>query len=283
VTDPLFRVGLLADVQYADDDADERLDRHYRASLAKLREAVAEFNRNDLAFVVHLGDLVDHDLENAGPVLDILAGSSAPVHHVLGNHDFASYGSPTGRSDRATVIKAYDMPAAYYAVDHQDWRFLVLDTNEVGVIEHLPGTMEASPGEELLARVKSQGRVNANPWNGTIGGAQRGWLAEHLEQAAADGVRAAILAHHPVHPDHHDNLLDDHELADWLAGFPALKIWICGHQHAGGYAIRHGIHYLTLNGVVQSTTNAYAIADLHQDRIVISGRGRQPSYELPIE
>ncbi|WP_195909302.1 metallophosphoesterase [Microlunatus sp. Gsoil 973] len=282
MTDPIFSFGLLADVQYADDDTHEGLDRHFRASISKLQKAVAEFNRHDLAFVVHLGDLVDHDLENATPVLEIMAGSVAPVHQVLGNHDFASSWSPTGRSDSAALIKAYGMQAAYYAIAQPGWRFLVLDTNEVGVIAHPPGSTEASEGEELLARVKSQGRRNANPWNGTIGRAQRSWLADQLEQAAADGLRAAIFAHHPVFPDHHDNLLDDHELLDWLAGFDALKVWFGGHQHAGGYGLYRDVHVLTLNAVVQSTTNAFAVANVHQDRIVITGHGRQPSYELVI-
>ena len=61
-TDPHFSFGLIADVQYADDDNRPGIDRHYRASLPKLEEAINEFNRHDLAFVVHLGDLVDHDL-----------------------------------------------------------------------------------------------------------------------------------------------------------------------------------------------------------------------------
>lgn len=269
MAEPIFSFGLLADVQYADDETHVGLDRHFRASLAKLESAITEFNDHDLAFVVHLGDLIDHDLENAGPVLEILSRSRAPVHHVLGNHDFASVNSPTGRSDPGTVIKTYGLETPYYPVDQPGWRFLVLDTNEVGVIEHPPGSPEAAEGEVLLARLQDQGRSNANSWNGTLGADQRAWLVQQLEQAADDGCRVGVLAHHPVFPDHLDNLLDDHEVRDWLAGFTALKVWFNGHQHAGGYGAYRGIHFLTLGGIVQGLTNSYAIARVFQDRILV--------------
>lgn len=282
VTDPIFSFGLLADIQYADDDPHVGLDRHFRASLPKLEAAVAEFNDHDLAFVVHLGDLVDHDLENAEPVLQLLAGSRAPVHQVLGNHDFCCVDSPTDRPDPEAVIKTYGMEAPYYTIDQPGWRFLVTDTNEVGVIKHPPGSPEAAEGEALLARLREQGRSNANSWNGTLGTDQRAWIADQLQRAAGEGRRVAILAHHPVFPDHFDNLLDDQEVRDWLAGFQALKVWFSGHQHAGGYGCYRGVHFLTLHAMVQGLTNAYAIARVFQDRIVIAGRGRQPSYDLVI-
>lgn len=287
MTDPIFSFGLLADVQYADDDTNVELDRHFRASPDKLRAAIADFTSgdgsDDLAFIIHLGDFVDHDLANAAPLLKIVSSSSVPFYHVLGNHDFASTSAPTGRSDPAEVVSTYGMDRPYYAIDQPGWRLLVLDTNEVGVIEHPPESPEATAGEALLARLRAEGRPNANTWNGTLGADQREWLAQQLERAAADGRRVAIFAHHPVYPDHQDNLLDDRELRDWLSGFDALKIWINGHQHAGGYGSYHGIHFLTLHGVVESVTNAYAVARVHADRIVIAGRGRQPSYQLMID
>ncbi len=52
--------GLVTDVHYA--DADTRGTRHYRDSLAKLMAAVEEFQRQKVAFVAELGDLI-----NAGP------------------------------------------------------------------------------------------------------------------------------------------------------------------------------------------------------------------------
>jgi 3',5'-cyclic AMP phosphodiesterase CpdA len=281
--DPLFSFGLLADVQYADDDTRPGLDRHYRASLGKLAEAIAEFNRHDLAFIVHLGDLVDHDLENLLPVQQRLAGSRAPVRHVLGNHDFAAPGSPTGISDSAEVCKAFGLSDPYYSFDLPGWRFIVLNTNEVGTIAYPPGSAGWQQGRRLLDRIGAEGRPNAQPWNGTIGAEQRSWLSDQLRDAERVGLRTIVLAHHPVYPEHGDNLLDDLELRDWLAGFAALKAWFNGHQHFGAYGRYRGINYLTACGMVQSAQNAYSIARVHPDRIEITGYHREPSRSLVVE
>ena len=279
-TEPVLSFGLIADVQYADDDLRPGLDRHYRASLSKLEEAITELNRHELSFVVHLGDLVDHDLHNVEPVLDRLAASRAPVHHVLGNHDFGSRVSETGVSDVAEVHKAFGITDPFYSFDLVGWRFVVLDTNEVGIIAHPPGTAARQHGQALLDDLQAQGRPNAYRWNGTIGPAQREWLAEQLIDAEQSGLAVIIFAHHPIYPDHPANLLDDRELRTWLSGFPALRAWFNGHEHAGGYGRFDGLHCLTLCGMVETPQNSYAIARLYPDRIEITGYHREPSREL---
>jgi manganese-dependent ADP-ribose/CDP-alcohol diphosphatase len=280
--DPDFSFGLIADVQYADDDTSPQLDRHYRASLAKLAEAVTEFNRHDLAFIVHLGDLVDHDLDNVGPVMERFGAARAPVRQVLGNHDFTSRTSPTGVSEIAEVHKAFGLADPYYSFDLQGWRFLVLNTNEVGTIAHAPGTEGWQHGRQLLDRLAEQGRPNAYPWNGTIGAAQREWLSGQLVDAEQNGLKAFIFAHHPLFPDHEANLLDDRELRSWLVQFPALKAWLNGHQHLGGYGQISGLHFVTACGVVETAENAYGIARVFGDRVEITGYHRQPSRVLTI-
>ncbi|WP_168207559.1 metallophosphoesterase [Microlunatus elymi] len=280
--EPLFRFGLLADVQYADDDPRPQIDRYYRYSLGKLAEAITEFNRHELAFVVHLGDLVDHDLENLPPVLNLLRQSTAPVRQVLGNHDFLSRTGPNGVSAEADVFSAFGLERPYYAFDVAGWRFLVLNTNEVGVIAAEPQTERWLQGRQLLDRLAAEKRPNANAWNGTIGPEQTGWLEDQIEDAGTHGLRAAILAHHPVFPDHGDNLLDDHRMRERLPDFPALKVWFNGHQHQGGYGEHGGVNYLTLCGMVQTRRNAYAIAEVYHDRIEIIGFDREPTRTLKI-
>lgn len=279
---PLFSFGAIADVQYADSDANLDMDRHFRLSLGKLAEAVIEFNRHDLAFIVHLGDLVDHDLENAKPVLDLFADARTPVRHVLGNHDFAAEQIPSGYSEVADVQAALGLAERYYSFDCPGWRMIVLDTNEFGIIEHPADSPAGRPGAELLHQLADQGRINAQPWNGTLGAEQREWLAQTVRAATAEGLRSAVLAHHPVLPAHHDNLLDDREMLDWLSGLDGLAVWLNGHQHAGGYAHHSGIHFVTLQGVVQAHTNAYAVITVYPNRIEIDGHDREPSRVLTI-
>lgn len=56
-TEPLVRVGLLTDLHYANKDPSGT--RQYRDTLAKLAGAGEFFAKNDIDFIVELGDLID--------------------------------------------------------------------------------------------------------------------------------------------------------------------------------------------------------------------------------
>jgi len=52
--------------------------------------------------------------------------------------------------------------------------------------------------------------------------------------------------------------------------------WFAGHDHAGGYAVRKGVHHVTLKGIVEEPVkNAYALIELHGDRIREVGFGAE--------
>lgn len=102
----LFSFGLIADVQYA--DIEDRFNysktkiRYYRNALLSLQGAVKSWNESpeDLSFVVQLGDLLDgfnleKGKENSGAaaklLLSELGRATAPVHHVLGNHELFNF------------------------------------------------------------------------------------------------------------------------------------------------------------------------------------------------
>ena len=81
-----FEIGLVADAQYADIDA--KGTRFYRQSIARLGEAIEHFNARDLAFGVHLGDLIDREWKSFDEISQPLARSRHRWHQLLGNHDF---------------------------------------------------------------------------------------------------------------------------------------------------------------------------------------------------
>lgn len=54
VTEPILKVGLIADIQYG--DCETSGSRFYRSSINKLRDAVKEINGNNVSFTVNLGD-----------------------------------------------------------------------------------------------------------------------------------------------------------------------------------------------------------------------------------
>ena len=58
-TPPLFSFGMISDVQYA--DIENAGTRYYRLSPAKLKEAVDDFNRETVDFVISLGDFIDEN------------------------------------------------------------------------------------------------------------------------------------------------------------------------------------------------------------------------------
>ena len=69
-----------------------------------------------------------------------------------------------------------------------------------------------------------------------------------------------------------DELLQKHACA---------KLYLNGHNHAGHYEDSEGLHYLTLDGMVETEKeNAFGYADLYADRLEITGFGRQESHTL---
>ncbi|MDE1997092.1 MAG: metallophosphoesterase, partial [Rhizobiaceae bacterium] len=114
---PLFRFGVIADPQYAAIEPNLTLDRYPAKSLGKIEEAIAEFNRHDLAFVVTLGDIVDGLWESFDAVLPVYRTLRHQHHFLLGNHDFA-----VGAEHLGGVAARVGMPASYYDFSHAGHR-----------------------------------------------------------------------------------------------------------------------------------------------------------------
>jgi hypothetical protein len=78
-------------------------------------------------------------------------------------------------------------------------------------------------------------------------------------------------------------LWDAERLAASVTSAPSAIAYLCGHQHAGGYAERNGVHFVNFCGMVDTEkTNAYAVLTLFEDRIEILGYGREPGRHLPL-
>jgi hypothetical protein len=61
-----------------------------------------------------------------------------------------------------------------------------------------------------------------------------------------------------------------------------VAAYLNGHNHAGNYAQQGKIHFLTLKGMVDTTTSAYSVVEVHKDRLEIKGFGRQNDRTLPL-
>ncbi|HEV7434390.1 MAG TPA: metallophosphoesterase [Pseudorhizobium sp.] len=274
---PLIRFGVIADPQYAPLPPNLALNRYFANSLEKLDEAIATFNAQDVAFAVTLGDLIDRGFDNFDAVL---ARYTLLRHEKIllpGNHDFL-----VGPERLSQVHEKLSMPAAYYHFSCNGLRFVVIDGNE----ESLFSTPEGDPRRDRAAgRLKALTRaaaVNAESWNGGVSEQQFAWLSRVLAEAAAAGEKVVVMGHYPLYPENEHNLWDWQRLVDLFERSGNVLAYLNGHNHAGNLG-RHGsTWYINFKGMVDTEReNAFAIAEVFADRLVITGFGREEGRVLP--
>jgi len=272
-----LRFGVIADVQYA--AAPTTMNRHYAKSLDKLAGAAAFFNaQDDLDFIAILGDSIDHGWENYDAVLAAYGRFAAPKVFVLGNHDFA-----VEPARIAEVPSRFGLERPYYDLSMEGYRFIVVDGTEVSTFATLPNTPARTAAEAQLAAMAARGEPNAQSWNGGLSDAQYAWLEAALDAAQEAGEKVVVFGHFPIHPFSNHALWQAGRLTDLLAGHPAVVAYLCGHDHAGNYAEREGVHFVNFKGMVDTGTQApHALVELHGDRIEIAGYGGETSRLLPL-
>jgi manganese-dependent ADP-ribose/CDP-alcohol diphosphatase len=271
VPKPLFRVGVVTDVQYADeDDAPPRL---YRASPAKFREVVRAFNATNIDFAMHLGDFIDRDWKSFDTVCPIAADLKRPWHFVLGNHDFNVTDDKKGE-----VPSRLGLLARYYSFAHKDWQFVVLDGNDLSTYAWPAGSAELARSKAAQEEKYPDGK----PWNGAIGPEQLAWLDNILTDADAHHRKVALLCHFPLFGADEVLLWNAAEVLAHIEPHPSVKLWLNGHEHNGNYTVQAGIHYLNFKGMLDTTETAYAVLSFHHDRVEVAGFGREPSRTLTL-
>lgn len=276
-----LRLGLVADGQSSDSEPSSAREpanrRFYRQSTAKLREAVDTFNHEAVDLVIHLGDLVDRAGDSFAVPHAALAHAAAPVVHVLGNHDLAAC-----NGDRAEALRQLRMSDPYDIHDIGLHRIVVLDTNEGSCVEFPYGSEQYAQLELELSSQRSEGVINAHPWNGGIGTDQLAWLETTLTDAQATGMRVIILTHHPLVPMGTHTALNAAQILDVIDKVSCVAAVITGHDHAGSFGVRNNVVHWTLEGLVNTETNAYAVAEFGPEHLTISGFGRVRSRGTPI-
>lgn len=272
---PLFRFGIVADVQYADKPTAGK--RAYAESLGKLEACANDMNRRQLAFVVNLGDIIDGRGAETAVDLERAARSfrkfRAPVRHVIGNHCLIAR--------RQMLMKALRLKAPYYEFIQAGWRFIVLDGMDVSSPEP----------EDAISAAEAAERLSANPalvsYDGAVGRRQLEWLRGRLKAAASAKQRVIVFCHEPALADAaaaDTALWNAEELTRIMEESGVVSAYFAGHHHVGGYALRGGIHHVTIQGLVESPRNgaAYAEVDVYANRLEIRGIGDVPSRSLKL-
>ena len=156
---PLFSFGVVADAQYTDKEPSGQ--RHYRSSLVSLEAAVTHFNEREMAFVVHLGDLIDEDFSSYDDILPVFNQLEAPGKIVLGNHEFS-----VEEAEKEAVLPRLGLEERYYDFVVDGWRFIAVDGQGLSTFAPAEGALRAA--EEMLQALNERGAANAYNWNGGI-------------------------------------------------------------------------------------------------------------------
>ncbi len=263
--------GVIADCQYADQD--DRGARLYRKSKTKLGACVDTLNNQRVEHVFHLGDFIDTGAENFEVVHAILEKLSLPYTHVLGNHDYSV------ADDLKPMVPAkMGLPAPYFSLDIKGWRFLIIDGNDLSLHAHA----KDSDQYKYCLQLYNDHYSDRPNWNGAIGEQQMNWMREQLDAALVDNIPVILLCHFPVFPPDPHNLWNDDEVLDLIVRYDNVKAWMNGHNHAGAYGVKDGIHFITFRGMVDTEENAFATVYLSESELEVVGFGREVSRKLMI-
>jgi len=272
--EPELIIGLVADPQYADKPAAGI--RQYRESLWKLKEAIDTFNHYNVDFVQNLGDIIDDEWRNYDSIIPVYQNLNPDIenYHLLGNHDFA-----IDSSHLTNLLETLSMPDNFYSYTKKDWRFIVLDATDYAYFSN-------SLHNRDLNRVQSYydytaEKSNNHRWNGAIGENQQNWLKEELDKAKLSDQKVIIFSHMPVQPlSAAHNLWNDYEIIDIIENNSNVVAFINGHNHAGDYIYKNGVHYITISGMVDTMISSYGILEIFKDSLVLKGYGNQNSISI---
>jgi len=270
--------GIVADVQYADKETGD--SRNYRQAIKKLAACVDDFNSTQLDFVIQLGDIIDGP--NAGcrfmeDVLGVFAGCRAVTYSIVGNHDFAG-------ANREQVLSLLGLERSYYDFEKNGWRFVALDTTEIGVQAGWARDHENYLlGEEMLAGLTEQDAVNAKCYNGAVSEEQKRWLKEVLRDASAKGQKAIVFGHGSLLPKNKFTVFNCDDVIGIFEESGSVAAYFNGHVHSDMYAFSKGIHYFTINAMVEDAEeNAYAVVEIENKQINVNGKGTVRSRKVQL-
>ncbi|MDX1364215.1 metallophosphoesterase [Arenibacter latericius] len=267
-----FSIGVIADCQYCNEQGTGI--RKYAKSEQKLEECVTHFNTMDLAYTIHLGDFIDKDWESFNVVTPIYNRLNMPKYHVLGNHDYS-----VEDDEKAEVYKKMDMPSPYYDFKVEDWRFIVLDGNDIS----LHAYPEDSEAHLNAANYYVENHADSPFWNGAIGPTQMQWLRDVLDKSLNNKEKVVLYCHFPVYPENIHNLWNADEVIETLESYPNVKAYINGHNHEGNYGEKNGIHYITMKGMVDTEENSYGVVKVSPELLEIIGYGRETSRIIKLQ
>ena len=267
-----YRIGVFADCQYAEQET--AINRYYKNSKQKLKDCIEHFNRQNLHFVVNLGDLIDKNFSSFDTILPVLSKSKHQIFHVTGNHDLE-----VEQELIKEVPKKLGLKKNYYSFSENGWRFIFLNGNEISMLSN--NEEIKTEAKIMLENLTKKGHPNNQPWDGALGEKQISWLQGQLIKSEKQKEKAVIFCHYPVYPIEKHCLWDYDKVLHTLEKYSCVKLWINGHNHAGNYGKLNACYFVNLRGMVETETqNAFSTITFFEDKIKIEGFGREESRVL---
>ncbi len=271
---PLFTFGVMADVQYADQE--NAGTRHYRLSPKKLAEAVDSFNRHKPQFVLSLGDYIDKNFSSYDTLNPVTARLTMHLYHALGNHEFS-----VNDNEKEKVLQKENLEKPYYSFEEDNWRFVIINGNDLSLYAHIKGSPKYKEAEVLLQKLKADSLRQAQTWNGAVGKEQLAWLEKELAAAQKKKQKVIMACHFPLYPDSATELLwNAKEVRALIEKYPCVFAYFNGHVHKSQYFFEKGVHYVSFRGMVELEDNAFALVMVYANHLEIKGFGKELSRPL---
>ncbi|MEE9364953.1 MAG: metallophosphoesterase [Cellulophaga sp.] len=271
-----FEIGIIADCQYC--QCAIKWNRFYSKSPQRLEKAVKELNTKNLKYTIHLGDFIDKGYSSFDTVVPIWNQLKSVKYHVLGNHDFE-----VADSLKSSVMKRLNLKNRYYSFVQNNWRFIVLDGNDLSFHGAL-STLKKQQTDSLYNLLKNDSLPYLQTWNGGMSTTQLKWIKEELELATTNKEQVGFYCHFPLQPISSHNMWNSNDLLSLISEYSCVKLFFNGHNHDGEYAHKNGIHYVTFKGMVDTKdSTSFATTSFFKDSVVIKGYGREVSRVLQLD
>lgn len=265
---PIIRFGMLSDIHYA--NREPAGTRFYNQSIAKVQEAIDRMNQEKLDFVIELGDFKDQEaVPNEANTLNFLTDIESvfqkfkgPTYHVLGNHDMDGI----SKQQFLERVENTGIPntKSYYSFNKKGFHFVVLDGN-------------------FTKEGKAYDHGNFSWDNASISEEEIGWLKDDLK---TNEFPVVVFIHQMLEESKSVNhaVRNAPQVRQILEQSKNVICVLQGHVHEERYNLINGIHYYSVNAVVDGDgpeNSAYMIVDVYKDgSLKIDGFRRATDREM---
>jgi len=254
-----FTFGVIADCQCGSLDCN---------SVPKLEEAVDFFNTTDIAFCAHLGDFIMNGFQHYPLVQPVYESLNAPHYYVFGNHEW-----DIPEAEKPGLVNMLNMPDYYYDIKVENFRFIFIESCELAFYN------EAAHPELVNERDSIYEIYGGQTNSGGLSQNQLAFIEATIAQTVLDDENVILFGHHPIYPVSNKNIWNDVELINILEQYSNVVAYMNGHNHAGDYAIKNGIHYVTFKAML-SHTNSFSLIEVVEDTLNVRGFGEADDYAL---